>query len=435
MLQAGFAFVDITPPIGAEMPGGFEKRYNVGVHDPLHARAMLVDDGWMRLAVVGVDCLSLKHSTVQKARRLAEEGGADRAAIMACASHTHSGGPTATALGSDADPEYLDFLSKRMAQAVVLANRAKVPARLGVGVGHEETVAFNRRFWMKDGKQITHPGKGNPDIVRVAGPMDPQVGVLGVWSLDDRFLGCLVNYTCHCTVMNGLEISADYPHYLDETIRAVMGRDSVTVFVNGAYGDVTQVANQIVREGEFGERWARRIGTILGAEALKVLAAMEPTEEIPLRADSERIGLKPREVPAESLAAAKALLKTEGPWNMERRWARELVLLDAMNREEPEVPAEVQALAFGDAAFVGIPGEYFCQFGLEIKEQSPFPYTFIAGTANGCVGYIPTAEAMGPNGGGYEPRLCRSSKLTADAGYVLQRTALKLLNQLKHVHR
>lgn len=435
MLQVGFASVDITPPIGAEMPGGFEKRYNVGVHDPLHAHAMLVDDGERRLAVVGVDCLSLKHSTVQKARRLAEEGGVEQAEILACASHTHSGGPSSTVLGSEADPQYLHFLSQRIAQAVILANRAKVPARLGVGVGHEETVAFNRRFWMKDGKQATHPGKGNPDIVRVAGPMDPQVGVLGAWSLEGYYLGCLVNYTCHCTVMNGLEVSADYPHYLDETIRAVMGQDSVTVFVNGAYGDVTQVSNTILREGEYGERWARRIGTILGAEALKVLAAMEPVSELALQAASEQVILQPRTVPAEGLAAARALLETEGPWNAERRWARELVLLDALNREEPQVPAEVQVLAFGDAALVGIPGEYFCRFGLEIKKQSPFLYTFIAGTANGCVGYIPTAEAMGPNGGGYEPRLCRSSKLTSDAGYVLQCTALKLLNRLKHAHR
>jgi neutral ceramidase len=434
MLRVGFASVDITPPIGSEIPGGFEKRYNVGVHDPLHARAMLLEDERIRLAIVGVDCLSLKHSTVQQARQLADAWGVDKATILACASHTHSGGPVATVFGSDSDPEYLRFLGRRIAQAVVLANRAKVPARLGIGVGHEETVAFNRRFWMKDGKQTTHPGKGNPDIVRVAGPIDPQVGVVGAWSMDGRYLGCLVNYTCHCTVMNGLEVSADYPYYLDATIRAVMGWESVTIFMNGAYGDVTQVSNTIVREEEFGERWARRIGTVLGAEALKVLATMEPKAELSLQATFEQVILQPREVPTESLAAAKALLETKGPWNNERRWARELVLLEAMNREEPAIPAEVQVLAVGDVAFVGIPGEYFCQFGLEIKEQSPFSYTFIAGTANGCVGYIPTAEAMGPNGGGYEPRLCRSSKLAPNAGYLLQRTALKLLNRLKHVH-
>jgi hypothetical protein len=430
-MEIGFARVDVTPPIGAEMPGSFSKRCNVGVHDPLHARAMVVSDSKTRVALVGVDALSLKHSVVRRARELATEWCGFGPNIMACASHTHSGGPATGPLGSDPDEEYLRFLSLRIAQAVTLADRAKVPARLGIGAGHEDTVAFNRRFWMKDGKQATHPGKGNPETVRVAGPIDPEVGVLGAWSLEGQYLGCLVNYTCHCTVFGGLEVSADYPFYMDRTVRDVMGEDSVTVFVNGAYGDVTQVSNTLLREAEFGEKWARRVGTVLGGEAVKVLSRMEPREEARLQAAVERIGLTPRPVTAERLAEAQALLATDGPWDVERWYARELVLLDEMNREEPLVPAEVQVLAVGEAALVAIPGEYFCRFGLDIKAQSPFPHTWIAGTANGCVGYIPTAEAMGPNGGGYEPRLCRSSKLVPEAGGELQDTALKLLRRLE----
>src|SRR5947209_3727532 len=138
---------------------------------------------------------------------------------------------------------------------------------------------------------------------------------------------------------------------------------------------------------------------------------MEPREEARVQTAAERILLQPRAVLPEQLEAARALLAAEGKWDPERWYARELVLLDEMNRAEPEVPAEVQVLAAGEAALVGLAAEYFCRFGLEIKERSPFPYTWIAGTANGCVGYVPTAEALGPNGGGYEPRLCRSSKL------------------------
>lgn len=430
-MKIGFGVVDITPPIGAEMPGSFSRRLNVGVHDPLHAKALVVDDGESRVALVGVDCLSLKHSVVARARELATEWCGFGPAIMACASHTHSGGPSTGPLGSEADAEYLRFLSQRIAQAVTLADRAKVPARLGIASGHEDTVAFNRRFWMKDGRQATHPGKGNPDIVRVAGPIDPEVGVLGVWDLAGNYLGCLVNYTNHCTIMGGLEVSADYPYYLDSTVRGVLGADSVTVFVNGAYGDVTQVANTLPREREFGEKWARRVGTVLGGEVVKTLAAMSPRDEARVQSVSERIQLTPREVPAERLAEARALLAGDGEWDVERWYARELVLLEELNQREPQVPAEVQVIAIGEAAFAGIPGEYFCQFGLDIKAQSPFPRTFIAGTANGCVGYIPTVEAMGPLGGGYEPRLCRSSKLVPEAGPQLQEAALALLHRLE----
>src|SRR5207237_2953452 len=122
-------------------------------------------------------------------------------------------------------------------------------------------------------------------------------------------------------------------------------------------------------------------------------------------AASERILLQPRAVPPERLAEARALLASEGAWDTERWYARELVLLEEMNRAEAEVPAELQVLAAGEAALVGLPAEYFCRFGLEIKERSPCPHTWIAGTANGCVGYVPTEEAMGPHGGGYETRL------------------------------
>jgi hypothetical protein len=125
------------------------------------------------------------------------------------------------------------------------------------------------------------------------------------------------------------------------------------------------------------------------------------------------------------------LLAEEGPWDAERWYARELTLLEEMNQAEPQVPAEVQVLAFDEAAVASIPGELFCQLGLDLKAASPFPRTWIAGTANGCVGYLPTRAAMGPTGGGYEPRLCRSSKLEPEAGYTLTETALRLLRGLE----
>ncbi len=426
-MKIGFARLDITPRLGAEMPGAFNARHNTGVHDPLHVSAMVVDDGGECAAFLGVDALSIRHSAVSRAREIVARHCGRAIPVLAAASHTHAGGPTATCLGSTEDPEYTRLVSDRIAQAVVVAYRRRTPARLGVGVGHEETVAYNRRFWMKDGRQTTHPGKGNPDIVRVAGPIDPQVGVVGAWDLDGRCLGCLVNYTLHCTVMGGLEVSADYPYYLDRTLRAALGEECVTVFINGAYGDVTQVANTIQREREFGEKWSRRIGTILGGEALKVLAATEPQDEVRVRSAAAHIHLTPRAVSPEALAAAEALLATPGDWNTERWYARELVLLAEMNRQEPEVPAEVQVLVLGDTAIVATPGEVFCEFGLRLKQESPFAHTFVANTANGSIGYVPTPEAMGPQGGGYEPRLCRSSKLVPEAGDQLVATALRLL--------
>src|SRR5207244_2447990 len=102
----------------------------------------------------------------------------------------------------------------------------------------------------------SHPGKGNPEIVEPAGPIDPEVGVLAAWSAQGELLGCLVNYACHATTFGG-GVSADYIYYLEKTIRGAMGRDATVVSLAGACGDVTQVDNQSRREREFGEKWSR----------------------------------------------------------------------------------------------------------------------------------------------------------------------------------
>jgi neutral ceramidase len=429
-VRAGFAAVEITPLPGAEMPGAFQRRTARGVHDPLYARACLLENGAETLALVQADCLSLKRSVVRAARRLAAEWCGVPVSLLAAATHTHSGGPTSDCFGSSADPAYLRYLAERMAMAATLAYRAREPALLAAGSGSEGSVVFNRRFHMRSGGQATHPGKGNPEILLPAGPVDPELGVLGVWAMDGRPLGAVLAYTCHCTVMNTDEYSADYPCWLHRGLREALGDGIGTVFLNGAFADVTQVANTVRREPEFGEKWARRLGTVLAGEALKVLAALEPRAGCRLAAATREVTLQPRQPTAKQLEDARALLAGEGPWNTERWYARELVLLAEMNVAEPVVAAEVQVLALGEVAVVGVPAELFCAPGLELKRRSPFPRTWIAGLANGCVGYVPTAEALGPRGGGYEPRLCRSSKLAPEAAAVLTGAALALLAEV-----
>lgn len=432
-MEVGFACVDITPPIGSVIPGGFHPRFATGVHDPLLATAAVFSEGDTKLAIVSVDALSIKSSIVAAARRLAEECiGIPKSHILIAATHTHNGGPIADAFLCESDRGYCDSVAKAIAQSIVEADERKRHALIACGFGYEDTVAFNRRCVMKDGTQRTHPGKLARDAVAIAGPIDPRVGVLAAVADDGTFLGCIVNYACHATVMWGSEFSADYIHYVRETIKAVMGEQAHVVYLNGACGDVTQVAQLIPREAEVGEKWARRVGGRIGAEALKVIFGLDfdvySTGALPLAALSKVLKLPTRKVPPQMLERAKQLLESGESWDTERVYARELVLLDEANKREPMVNAEVMAMLIGDVAIVSFPCEYFCQFGLDVRRASPYPNTFIVSCANGMVGYVPTEEAFLT--GGYEPRLARSSKLMPDAGILMRSAAIELLRML-----
>src|SRR2546426_151538 len=86
---------------------------------------------------------------------------------------------------------------ERRADAVRLAWERREPAEVGWGRAEEGRVVFNRRFWMKDGSVQTNPGVGNPDVVKPAGPVDPDVGVLCLRRPSGETIGLLANYSLH----------------------------------------------------------------------------------------------------------------------------------------------------------------------------------------------------------------------------------------------
>jgi hypothetical protein len=96
-----------------------------------------------------------------------------------------------------------------------------------------------------------------------------------------------------------------------------------------------------------------------------------------------------------------------------------------------EVEHEVQVIQVGPVAFVSNPAEYFVQYGLDIKKGSPFPFTFPCELANGCAGYVPTEEAFGPHGGGYETRLTSYSNLEITAGKQFRDVGIELTQSMK----
>lgn len=449
--KAGFAERDITPEIGMEQPGGYGKAFHRVFHDACKVRAAVFDDGHKRVALVGLDALLLHRPTVLAARKAIEQKcGIAGTSVLISASHSHSSGPTGMVLpgqfdeapplvrelayekSSCADPKYLARVEQAIVDAVCDADGRRVSAKAGVGKGIENQVAYNRRFRMRNGLTMTHPGQGNPEIVSVAGPTDPEVGVVGAWDSSGQLLGCVVNFACHATTSPG-GISANYIWYLEKVIRGSLGEKAVVVFLPGTCGDLTQVDNLDPLSRRDAENWCRYVGGRIGAEAVKVLLTMQPGVLEPIGALSTVIKI-PRRLPRSSRVEESLKLVKEDPKKVgatEWTFAKEIVLLDWIGKREPVVDVEVQAVQLGPLVLITDPAEFFCEFGLELKAKSGFPFTFPVELANGCVGYVPTQEALGKHGGGYETRLTGYSNLVPTAGDQMVEAGLELAHRLK----
>jgi neutral ceramidase len=449
-VKAGFAERDITPGIGMEQPGGYGKSYHRTFHDPCKVRAAVFDDGQKRIALVGLDSLIVPRTVVLKARaQIQKITGLPPEAVLIAASHSHSSGPVgmvqpgefddasdlvkklAYEESSCADPGYLLHLTHQIVEAVRLADVGKVAAHLGFGSGTEDQVGFNRRLKMKNGLAYSHPGAGNPDMIDYAGPIDPAVGVIAAWNETGDLLGTVVNFSCHATTSPG-GISANWIYYLEQTLQGATHSRAPVVFLQGACGDVTQVDNLSPFQRPAPVEWAQRVGGRVGAEAYKTLLMMTRSPEAKVDLRQKTFTIPRRKPSADRLAQSRQIVEAGKPKGDPTAWlfAKEIVMLDHLIQKEPEVEVEVQTLQLGPAVFVTNPAEYFVQLGLDIKAASPFPLTFPVELANGCVGYVPTEEAFGPNGGGYETRLTAYSNLVITAGTTLRDTGIELAKSM-----
>jgi hypothetical protein len=449
-IKAGFAEADITPEPGQEMPGNYGKVFGRSVHDPCKVRVAVFDDGRKRVALVGVDALIVPRPLVLGARRgIQERCGIPPEAVLIGASHSHSSGPLAMIWPGDFDHgsplvrklayelsptvnlDYARRVSEAIVNAVAQANDRRAEVRLSFGSGKEDKVSFNRRLRMKSGGTFTHPGRGNPDVLGYAGPIDPEVGVIGAWDREGRLAGCVVNFACHATT-SPPGFSANWIHYLEQTIRGGLATSAPVVFLQGACGDVTQVDNLSPYADPSGDKQAQRVGGSVGAEALKVLLRAEPGSTVPLDARVKVLNVKRRAPAPERVSKSIELAQRSEPEVGHTEWvfAKEIVLLDALIAKHPEAEVEVQAIQVGPAVFIANPAEFFVELGLDIKQGSNFRFTWPVELANGCVGYVPTEAALGPGGGGYETRLTSYSNLEPTAGRQIVAAGLELARQM-----
>ena len=429
MLQAGSAKLDITPPLGATLAGSFVPRPAEDIHDPLHTRAIVLDDGHAQVALVSCDLIVVPTSDVDRAKRdILARTGLPPERVMICGTHTHSGPACCGLLGSDREDAYMDWAVRRMADVVVMAQRRLRPARIAWGSCQAPDHVFNRRFRMKDQTVRMNPGNQNPDVVGTVGPTDPQLGLLVVQDARRGTpIAVLANYALHYVGgQGGAVVSADYFAVMEHVLNREIGCAFPVLWLNGCCGDVNNIDVSRPRPELPPGGKMRQVAGDLACSALAVWDGLTFHDHVPLGAQLDRVPVRRRPVAPEDLAEAKARLAEDSDENdRDRCYAGEKVILSTWPETED---APVQAFRIGDLGLATLPGEIFVSFGLDLKARSPFAQTMVVELANGYVGYVPTPQAF--DEGGYETWLARSSRLVPEAGPAMAARAAEMLTSL-----
>lgn len=447
VLKVGAFAQDITPEkFPVSVNGGFTDRQATKANDPLHARAVVFDDGTTAIALVVVDSCVLPREVTDAAKERASKAtGIPAKHMLISATHTHTA-PTATPVfGSTPNAEYVALLTARIAAAIEKAHAARVPAKVAFGTADEPREVFNRRWKTKPGAVNTdpfggttdkvkmNPGHQNPAIDTQAGPVDPQVSVIAARDAkSDTPLALFANYGLHY-VGDLPPLSADYFGVFGELIGPKLGAEKDSPFVgilsNGTSGDVNNIdfANP-PRKSQPGER-CRAVAEVVATAAKKAVAEAKYSAALTIAVAEEELEFKVRKPTAAEVERATrilAALDSRAPSKPDEVYAAETL---ALAKYPDTVKLKVQAMRIGEQGIVAIPCETFAEIGLRIKKESPLKRTFTVSLANGYNGYLPTPAQHAL--GGYETWRARSSYLEVTASDRITETALKLLKAVK----
>jgi Neutral/alkaline non-lysosomal ceramidase, N-terminal len=443
VFQAGAAVSNITPPLGVEIVGNWGQPTATHIHDDLHARCLVLDDGEHRLVFAICDNLDMEQALYDEAKaRLSEKTGISTEYMLIGSTHTHSGPRARRPRGTELI-DYWELVVERIVDGVQCAINNLEPAQIGWGNGEEPDQVFNRRWYMKDPSFMTNPW-GGQDKVRMnppgghkaqdkpAGPTDPEIVFLSVRSVDGRHIALLANYSLHYVggVPSG-HISADYFGAFADRIQELLGADRldppfVGILSNGTSGDINNINFFKPREKREPYEQIHHVANLVAAEVHRACQTIEYHDHAKLGARMSTLTLKTRkpddammEWSRETLAKPEAETKQK-----ERIYAGRMKGL----RESPDtLDVCLQALRIGDVGIAVIPFETFAETGLHLKEVGPLPVTFTISHANGANGYLPTPAQH--ELGGYETWL-GTNRVAVDSEPAIVATVLEQLSEL-----
>lgn len=450
VFQAGAATSNITPFIGGDIIGGFNPFPSTHIHDELHARCLVLDNGEKRLAIVVCDLLGgAKQMFDEAARLVTEQTGIPRECVLVSATHTHSAVSALSENRYSVDSplnEYQTFVARRIADGVQRAVNNLAPAKIGWAVGQEPDQVFNRRWFMKEGTVPPNPFGGvdqvkmnpprGPNLVKPAGPTDPEVCVVSLQTPDGKPLAVMANYSLHYVGDVGQShISADYFPVFCDRLQQLLKADRqdppfVAMLSNGTSGNINN--NDYSKPAPKPGPQYSKIKAVADDVADAAFTAMQGItyhDWVPLDSRFTEMKLGARRPTSEQITRAEELVSKPriigGKTALDVIYAeRTLKLRDI----PPDIDIPLMALRVGEVGICGIPCETFVETGLELKQKSPFKPSFTHSIAGGYFGYLPTPEQHAL--GGYETWL-GTNRLEVQASVKITEKLLEMLGQMK----
>ncbi len=449
--QAGAAAADITPKIWPlPLIGSFSFRPAESAHDPLHVSAIVLDDGATQLAIAVVDSCYVQRDVLDDAKqRASERTGIPASNMLVSATHTHSAPPAKPRAayridrGEDLtanETEYSEQLRAGIADAVTQAYETRAAAEAGWGSTQLPEELSNRRWFKKEGTIPPDPfggttdtvqmNPGRKDLLRPAGPVDPEISILSVRTEDGKPLALLANYSLH--YVGGIpkgQVSADYFGEFARLIAEHLGAPEgfVGILSNGTSADVNNIDFTGKRPRREPFEQVRIVAGKVADKSLEAYRSIEHSSDVTLAMAESILTLDRRKPTDEGYEQAKKVLTVEDESTLPRRakpYARRAIEL----YEGPEtVDVKLQAVRIGDLRITALPFETFTEIGLALKEKSPLKPTFTISLANGGEGYLPTPAQH--ELGGYETWL-GTNRVEKQASVKITETLLQLLDEV-----
>jgi hypothetical protein len=259
--------------------------------------------------------------------------------------------------------------------------------------------------------------------------MDRRVLMLVLRSSTGREIGGVVNYPCHAVTLGWKElgISKDFIEYTCRVLKGAWGPASVPMYLQGCAANINPrwIYDRPEQHPMPPPDWpdslderlheTRRLGYGLGGEALAAASTItryEPDAELDSRLLEVRLPLRPK-LPDYLTESVSSPSKYPD--------------LRSRLREEPgSLATELQVFRIGDAYIVGLPGEVFVEYQLELRSSIDSPAVLVSELAGDSIGYVPTPAAL--EEGGYEPTVC---SVSPEAGALLVASALDAVRSMQ----